>query len=319
MVRCKRSFRAVRNCAAGTFTPTTSRGWGSTWTRRKRRSTHLCSSCRRGRWPAGPTGPPCGRRALSRVLELLSRMPQDMDHCAWTMAPVAGKATMRRWAARRRDKEVSSMAKEAVARKALANAGSQIPRSEHPRPQMMRRDWLNLNGIWTFSFGWGRSGMERGLQRAKGFEREILVPFAPESELSGVGYKDFIETMWYHRRIEIPAAWADRKVLLHFGGVDYHCEAFIDGASVGRHWGGSVSFTFDITRKVKPGTVHDLVLYVEDDTRSGIQPVGKQSQRYHSYACHYTRTTGIWQTVWLEAVSPYGLESFQDRKSSRLN
>lgn len=174
----------------------------------------------------------------------------------------------------------------------------------------MRRDWLNLNGIWTFSFDWGRSGMERGLQRAKGFEREILVPFAPESELSGVGYKDFIETMWYHRRIEIPAAWADRKVLLHFGGVDYHCEAFIDGVSVGRHWGGSVSFTFDITRKVKPGAVHDLVLYVEDDTRSGIQPVGKQSQRYGSYACHYTRTTGIWQTVWLEAVSPYGLESF---------
>src|SRR5690606_1856897 len=76
MVRCKRSFRVVPNCAAGTFTPTTSRGWGSTWTRRKLRSTHLDSSCRRGRWPAGPTGPPCGRRALSRVLELLSRMPR---------------------------------------------------------------------------------------------------------------------------------------------------------------------------------------------------------------------------------------------------
>lgn len=185
-----------------------------------------------------------------------------------------------------------------------------IPRSEYPRPQMMRSDWINLNGTWTFHFDWGGSGMERGLANSQGFEREILVPFCPESELSGVGHKDFIETMWYHRKVEVPAEWAGRKILLHFGGVDYHCEAFIDGVSVGRHWGGSVSFSFDITRQVKPGESHDLVLYVHDVTRSGVQPGGKQSQRYHSYGPHYTRTTGIWQTVWLEAVSPYGLQSF---------
>src|SRR5690606_22543602 len=105
MRRCRRSFRAVRNCTAGTFAPTTSRGWGSTWTRRKRRSTHLCSSCRRGRWPAGPTGPPCGRRALSRVLELLSRMPRDvgslcLDHGAGgrksNNAPLGGEEERQR-------------------------------------------------------------------------------------------------------------------------------------------------------------------------------------------------------------------------------
>jgi len=186
----------------------------------------------------------------------------------------------------------------------------QVPRSEYPRPQMMRGDWINLNGVWTFTFDWGASGMEREFFKARGFERAIVVPFAPESELSGVGHKDFIETMWYHRRIRVPAEWAGRKVLLHFGGVDYHCEAFIDGVSVGRHWGGSASFTFDITRFVTPGTEHNLVLYVHDDTRSGFQPGGKQSHKFRSHGCHYTRTTGIWQTVWLEATSPYGIASF---------
>lgn len=191
----------------------------------------------------------------------------------------------------------------------MANRTS-VPRSEYPRPQMMRSDWINLNGAWSCSFDWGGSGMERELYKAKGFERTIIVPFAPESELSGVGHKDFIETMWYHRTLQVPADWVGKRVLLHFGGVDYHCEAFIDGVSVGRHWGGSASFTFDITRHVTPGAEHHLVLYVHDDTRSGVQPGGKQSHKFHSHGCHYTRTTGIWQTVWLEAVSPYGLASF---------
>lgn len=186
---------------------------------------------------------------------------------------------------------------------------SSIPRPEYPRPQFMRENWVNLNGTWTFTFDPGKSGMQRGLMNADGFDRQIIVPFCPESELSGVGHTDFIEMMWYHRKLDIPAEWQGKRVILHFGGVDYECEAFIDGQSVGRHWGGTVSFEFDITRYVTPGKSHNLVLYVRDDLRDFKQPSGKQCPDFKSRACHYTRTTGIWQTVWMEAVDPHGLQS----------
>lgn len=186
-----------------------------------------------------------------------------------------------------------------------------IPRPEHPRPQFQRAAWINLNGPWTYTLDPGKSGMERGYPASAGFDGEIIVPFCPESRLSGVGHTDFIECMWYQRTVAVPADWQDRRVLLHFGGVDYECEAFIDGRSVGRHYGGTVSFTFDITAYVEPGRSHNLVLYVHDDTRYGHQPGGKQSMRYASHNCHYTRTTGIWQTVWLEAAHPYGVQSVQ--------
>jgi beta-galactosidase/beta-glucuronidase len=115
--------------------------------------------------------------------------------------------------------------------------------------------------------------------------------------------------MWYHRKLNIPAEWQGKRVILHFGGVDFECEAFIDGRTVGRHWGGTVSFDFDITRYVQPGQEHDLVVYVRDEIRSGVQPSGKQSERFASHNCNYTRTTGIWQTVWMEAVDSNGLQS----------
>ena len=186
-----------------------------------------------------------------------------------------------------------------------------IPRCEYPRPQFVRPQWKNLNGRWSYTFDFGKSGKDRGFQNSKGFDGQILVPFCPESSLSGVNYKDFIEAMWYQRRIEVPREWSGKKIILHFGSVDYHSEAFIDGISVGKHWGGTSSFSYDITRYVKPGRSHNLVVYVFDDTRSGVQPGGKQSIQYHSFECIYTRTTGIWQTVWLEAVDEYGLEKCQ--------
>lgn len=191
------------------------------------------------------------------------------------------------------------------------SAAKDLPRPEYPRPQFFRPEWINLNGPWSFTFDTGKSGMERGFQHSQGFENTIQVPFCPESSLSGVCHTDFIEMMWYQRKLEIPAGWQDKHVLLHFGGVDYECEAFIDGQSVGRHWGGTVSFTFDITRFVKPGGTHSLVLYVRDMTRSGSQPGGKQSHKFKSHDCFYTRTTGIWQTVWLEPVAPEGLQRVQ--------
>ncbi len=191
---------------------------------------------------------------------------------------------------------------------------SSIPRPEYPRPQFERDDWINLNGEWTFAFDFGHSGRDVGreLFKSKGFDRTILVPFCPESKLSGVGYTDFIEDMWYHRKITIPAAWAGRRTILHFGAVDYEAEVYIDGASVGNpHFGGTVSFEYDITPFVRPGETHDLVLRVHDEARGAGQPRGKQCPDYKSRGCSYTRTTGIWQTVWLEAVAPTGLRNCQ--------
>jgi beta-galactosidase/beta-glucuronidase len=184
-----------------------------------------------------------------------------------------------------------------------------LPRPEYPRPQFQRDAWINLNGAWTFTFDPGKSGMQRGLAASTGFEQQITVPFCPESELSGVRYTDFIEMMWYHRKLEIPAEWAGKRVILHFGGVDFESEVFIDGKSAGRHWGGTASFSHDITALVQPGQTLDLVVYVVDEIRSGSQPSGKQSERYASHDCNYTRTTGIWQTVWVEPVDPHGVQS----------
>ena len=186
-----------------------------------------------------------------------------------------------------------------------------IPRPEYPRPQFERADWINLNGPWSYCFDPGRSGIERRLFESRGFEGRIMVPFCPESRLSGVGHTDFIEAMWYHRRITIPKAWAGRNVLMNFGGVDYECELFVDGQPAGMHFGGTVSFGFDITRFTKAGATHDIVLRVADHLRTDKQPSGEQCLAFKSAGCHYTRTTGIWQTVWLEPVDRHGLKDVQ--------
>ena len=186
-----------------------------------------------------------------------------------------------------------------------------IPRPEHPRPQFERAEWLSLNGAWTFEFDHGKSGRQQGWAQSRGFAQQITVPFCPESALSGVQHLDFIDCLWYHRRLDIPAAWRGQLVLLHCGGVDYDCEVFVDGAPAGRHVGGSASFTLDLTTLVRPGDSHDLVFRVADDTRGGAQACGKQSWRHESHGCHYTRTTGIWQSVWLEAAAPCGLRHCQ--------
>ncbi len=183
-----------------------------------------------------------------------------------------------------------------------------LPRPEYPRPQFVREPWINLNGTWTYAFDFGKSGWERGFAESPGFAQPITVPFCPESALSGVKYTDFIEDMWYQRFIDIPVDWAEKNIILHFGAVDYESEVYIDGALVGRHWGGTVAFAFDISPYVTKGQRHNLVVHVRDEVRSGSQPGGKQSPRYKSFACSYTRTTGIWQTVWMEAVTPRGLQ-----------
>ena len=177
-----------------------------------------------------------------------------------------------------------------------------LPRSEYPRPQFVRDAWMNLNGPWQFEIDHGASGRTRGLVD-RDLTGTINVPFCPESELSGVNHKDFMAAVWYRRSFTLPKEAEGKRVLLHFGAVDYKCEAWVNGKSVGVHEGGYVSFAFDVTDALVPGE-NILVVCVEDDQRHGRQPYGKQSPRYESFGCSYTRTTGIWQTVWLEWVNP---------------
>lgn len=181
---------------------------------------------------------------------------------------------------------------------------SAIPRPEYPRPQMVRGKWINLNGLWNFEIDNGKSGKSRGLLEADVLEREILVPFCPESRLSGIGNTDFMDCVWYKRRFSLPKDWISegRKTLLHIGACDYQTEVWINGKTAGAHIGGYSSFSFDITALLNSGE-NKITICAEDNLRTGNQPSGKQCHSYHSDGCYYTRTTGIWQTVWLENVA----------------
>lgn len=174
-----------------------------------------------------------------------------------------------------------------------------IPRAEHPQPQFVRNEWANLNGTWDFEFDFNMSGLEKGYEQRTELNNKIVVPFCPESQLSGIGYTDFIPAVWYHRTFHITKQQTEGVIYLHFGAVDYDCRVFVNGVPAGRHQGGYASFAFEISGLVHEGENH-LTVYAQDDTRSPLQPTGKQSVKYASYGCSYTRTTGIWQTVWLE-------------------
>lgn len=177
-----------------------------------------------------------------------------------------------------------------------------IPRNEYPRPQLVRNDWLNLNGQWDFEIDNSKSGMEKEFFKRDSLDSRIIVPFCPESELSGVNNKDFMECVWYRRNLDIPKEWNGRKILLHFGAVDYHAVVFVNGAKIGEHRGGYTPFTFDITDYLKDSGNY-ITLCAYDNVRGHNQPSGKQCPQLHSFGCSYTRTTGIWQTVWLECVN----------------
>ncbi len=174
------------------------------------------------------------------------------------------------------------------------------PRPEYPRPQMVREGYVNLNGPWDFAFDFGCSGRERKMYlNSARYDHKITVPFCPESKLSGVEYKDFMNAVWYRRGFTVPEDWKGDRTVLHFGAVDYYCEVYVNEKKVGSHTGGYTSFSFDVTDYLAAGE-NTLAVYAEDHTRSGRQPHGKQCNNYYSGGCDYTRTTGIWQTVWLE-------------------
>lgn len=181
------------------------------------------------------------------------------------------------------------------------SAKENIPRPEYPRPELYREPWLNLNGYWQFAFDFSDSGEEANKHLGIGFDRTILVPFSPESPLSGIGFLDFMPAIWYKRAFILPETWAKKNVLLHFEACDYETTVWINGQRVGTHEGGYTPFCFDITPYLRPGE-NLIIVRARDDVRSRRQATGKQSHRLESYSCLYRRTTGIWQTVWLEAV-----------------
>jgi len=188
------------------------------------------------------------------------------------------------------------------------NRAGTIPRPEHPDPQRRRNDWINLNGTWSFQIDSERVGLKQGWQRGHELTGRILVPFCPESRLSGLGQTDFMPAVWYRRTFRVPAEWRGRRVRLHFGAVDFDTRVWLNGVALGRHVGGYTPFSFEITDQVRFEADNELVVYAEDDNRTGLQPCGKQSKERESHGCVYTRATGIWQTVWLEAVGTTFME-----------
>ncbi len=175
----------------------------------------------------------------------------------------------------------------------------EVYRTEHPDPQWERTDWRNLNGEWEFDFDFGKSARDRKLYEGAALSKKINVPFCPESRLSGIGYTDFIPAVCYRKVFSLNEEERKKTIFLHFGAVDYESFVYINGQLVTTHIGGYSSFKADITKYVTEGE-NTIFVIAEDDLRSSRQPAGKQSDRFDSYGCLYTRTTGIWQTVWLE-------------------
>ncbi len=166
---------------------------------------------------------------------------------------------------------------------------------EYPRPQLVRKDWQNLNGLWDYAV------TPKEAPAPEKYEGKILVPFPFESALSGVMKRvDDKSRLWYRRTFSVPKDWSGKRLLLHFGAVDWEAAVWVNGKKLGDHQGGYDPFTFDVTDALKGSGEQELVVGVWDPSSSGTQPRGKQVNR--PQGIYYTPSTGIWQTVWLEPV-----------------
>lgn len=189
------------------------------------------------------------------------------------------------------------------------NAATDVPRPEFPQPQFERSQWLTLNGIWHFEFDDENSGLDKNWSApAHKLSRQITVPFCFESKLSGIGDTSFHPWVWYSREFRVPPDWKGRRVLLHFGAVDYHSQVWVNGQFAGGHEGGNTPFQFDITPLLNSDS-NVLTVRAEDPPTDRYIPRGKQFWEVKSKSIFYTRTSGIWQSVWLEATGESYLES----------
>ena len=185
-----------------------------------------------------------------------------------------------------------------------ADIDTSNPLPEYPRPQMMRKAWNNLNGLWDYAIA------AQGGDQPTGYEGEILVPFALESALSGVKKRiSENEVLWYRRFFTVPQKWKNKRILLHFGAVDWEATVYVNGEKLGMHQGGYDPFSFDITDALKASGSQELIVSVWDPTSNGTQPRGKQVTK--PQGIWYTPVTGIWQTVWLEPVPDQAIASLQ--------
>lgn len=176
--------------------------------------------------------------------------------------------------------------------------------AEYPRPQLVRSEWVNLNGLWDYAI------TPKDAATPAKWDGEILVPFCPESSLSGVGKQvGASKVLWYKRSFAKPKVPDGHRVKLNFDAVDWHCKVFVNGKQVGDHEGGFDPFTVDITDVLRAGEQQELVVWVWDPTDEGSQPVGKQIRNPHGI--WYTSVSGIWQTVWLEVVPPGAIQSIR--------
>lgn len=181
-----------------------------------------------------------------------------------------------------------------------------LPRPEYPRPQFARKEWLNLNGEWEFAFDDENVGIKFNWQDGRTLTKRIIVPFAYQTELSGINDKTIHEYVWYARSFEIPDRWQGLDILLNFGAADYQTSVWINGKEVGHHQGGHVPFQFEIAPYIRPGQ-NRLTVRVED-RQDPHQPRGKQSFTGRPHAIDYYCTTGMWQTVWLECAPAVRIE-----------